>query len=102
MNWACDRGRGDDKRSILCEQEENRQPPTLLTANLMAEIASDAVLEEAYDWLCVRRQRYAPNNDVWTLRWRWAAVEEQVQRLLLFGIEFAAMDMNLHLSEDDG
>ena len=94
MNWACDRGRGDDKRSILCEQEENRQPPTLLTANLMAEIASDAVLEEAYHWLCVRRQRYAPNNDVWTLRWRWAAVKEQVQRLLLSGqYRFEAMDM---------
>lgn len=60
----------------------------------MAEIASDAVLEEAYDWLCVRRQRYAPNNDVWTLRWRWAQVKEQVQTLLLSGqYRFEAMDM---------
>ncbi len=72
----------------------------MLTANLMAEIASDAVLEEAYEWLCVRRQRYAPNNDVWTLRWRWAQVKAQVQTLLLTGqYRFDAMDM-IPASED--
>ena len=35
-------------------------------------IASDAVLDEAYAWLCDRRKDYSPHDDVWKLRERWA------------------------------
>ena len=55
------------------------------TANLMDEIASDEVLEQAYRWLCDRRKRYSPNSDVWTLRWRWREVKPAVQEALLSG-----------------
>jgi hypothetical protein len=50
----------------------------MLPADLTAEIASDEVAEQAYLWLCDRRKDYSPNNDVWTLRWRWREVKTQV------------------------
>ncbi len=47
-----------------------------------------------YEWLCVRRQRYAPNNDVWTCAGAGPQVKAQVQTLLLTGqYRFDAMDM---------
>ncbi len=35
---------------------------------LMDGIASDAVIDAAYAWLCRRRTDYSPPNDVWRLR----------------------------------
>ncbi len=49
------------------------------------EIASDEVLQQAYDWLCARRTDYAPDNDVWCLRWRWDEVKPQIQAALRAG-----------------
>jgi len=96
-DFPCSALHGDEVESNRMTEEaagylDDSHPD--LQDGLMTEIASDAVLEEAYEWLCVRRQRYAPNNDVWTLRWRWAQVKEQVQTLLLTGqYRFDAMDM---------
>ena len=50
---------------------------------VMDLIASDAVLDEAYAWLCDRRKDYSPHDDVWTLRERWADVKPRLQRSLL-------------------
>ncbi len=57
----------------------------MLPADLTAEIASDEVLEQAYLWLCDRRKDYSPDNDVWTLRWRWREVKPRMQEELLSG-----------------
>ena len=57
----------------------------MLSADLTAEIASDEVLEQAYLWLCDRRKDYSPDNDVWTLRWRWREVKPRLQEELLSG-----------------
>ena len=38
---------------------------------VMDLIASNAVLDEAYAWLCDRRKDDSPHDDVWTLRERW-------------------------------
>ncbi|MFB3131846.1 MAG: hypothetical protein ACE10K_04915 [Rhodothermales bacterium] len=51
----------------------------------MEEIASDEVLQQAYRWLCARRADYAPDADVWRLRWRWAEVKPQIQAPLRAG-----------------
>ena len=32
--------------------------------NLIDDIASDEVLDQAYDWMCERRQGYSANSDV--------------------------------------
>jgi len=37
---------------------------------LIEHFTSDEVINRAFDWLCVRRQFYHFNNDVWQLR-RW-------------------------------
>ncbi len=52
---------------------------------VMDLIASDAVLDEAYAWLCDRRKDYSPHDDVRTLRERWADVKPRLQRRLLRG-----------------
>ena len=46
---------------------------------LMEQIASEEVLQHAYEWLCERRKGYSANNDVWDLRWRWEEIKLQVQ-----------------------
>lgn len=51
----------------------------------MTEIASDAVLNRAYAWLCARRREYSANHDVWTLRRRWPRLKPQLQAELRAG-----------------
>jgi len=53
--------------------------------NLMDEVASDGVLELAYQWLCERRNAYHHNADVWDVRWRWSGLRRQLQERLLAG-----------------
>ena len=53
--------------------------------SLMWEIASDSVLEEAYQWLCERRRDYSHNDDVWRVRQHWAEVKRVLQRALVAG-----------------
>ena len=53
--------------------------------DIMSEIASDDVIERAYEWLCERRKDYSANNDVWHLRWRWQENKPLLQADLLSG-----------------
>jgi len=53
--------------------------------DIMSEIASDDVIERAYEWLCERRKDYSANNDVWHLRWRWHEIRPRLQADLLSG-----------------
>ncbi len=54
-------------------------------ADLMSEIASDEVLDQAYLWLCDRRKRHGAQSDVWTLRWGWPEDKPEVRQALLSG-----------------
>lgn len=56
-----------------------------MLANVLEETVSDEVLEEAYAWLCKRRENYSHNDEVWLVRKRWAEVKPQLQRQLLDG-----------------
>ena len=53
--------------------------------NLIAQIASNAVLEQAYVWLCKRRLGCHYNDDVWHLRFHWHAEKSVIQQQLLEG-----------------
>lgn len=46
---------------------------------LLDQIASDAVLEDAYAWLCHRRRDYPANADVWSLRRDWPIEKRRLQ-----------------------
>ncbi len=52
---------------------------------LIARIASDDVLELAYQWLCQKRSHYHFNGDVWQLRRWWSEKKAYIQKLLLAG-----------------
>lgn len=70
-----------DQHSGLTSIREGRNPMPLL----LSQIASDAVLEQAYDWLCKRRLGCHYNDDVWHLRFHWSMLKDLIQRQLLAG-----------------
>lgn len=53
--------------------------------SLIEQIASDEVIESAFAWLCVKRQLYHYNADVWQVRRWWQEKKTQVQAQLLAG-----------------
>ena len=52
---------------------------------MLAEIASDKIIERAYQWLCKARKDSHYNNDVWHLRFHWQTLKRQIQQQLLNG-----------------
>jgi hypothetical protein len=51
----------------------------------MDEVASSAMLEAAFDWLCKHRVDYSGNADVWNVRFHWSEIKLQLQHNLLEG-----------------
>jgi len=56
---------------------ENRQ--------LIARVASDEILDIAFDWVCKRRVDYSHNSDIWDLRWNWQEIKPKIQQALVSG-----------------
>jgi RNA-directed DNA polymerase len=52
---------------------------------LSAQLASDAVLDGAFDWLCRRRLNYSANADVWALRRDWSREKQIIRNELAAG-----------------
>ncbi len=51
----------------------------------VTRLASDAVLDSAYGWLCHRRRDYPADSDVWSFRRDWRAEKRRLQADLLAG-----------------
>lgn len=49
------------------------------------KIASDSVIDRAYDWLCKRRKDYSHNDEVWDIRFKWSEFKPNLQKTLLAG-----------------
>ncbi len=69
--------------------------------NLMEEIASDDVLEQAYQWLCERRRNYSHNDEVWEVRFRWAEIKPVLQAALVDGRYRFSPLRRIHRTDDD-
>ncbi len=52
--------------------------PTVAHTTLLDEIASGAVLDGAYQWLCRQRTHYPHNADVWDLHFHWATLKREL------------------------
>jgi hypothetical protein len=52
---------------------------------IIEQLASDDVLDRAYEWVCRRRLNYSANSDVWALRRDWPREKEQIKADLLSG-----------------
>ncbi|WP_185236188.1 reverse transcriptase/maturase family protein, partial [Teredinibacter franksiae] len=52
---------------------------------LIVQVASDEVLDKAYDWLCKARKNSDANNPVWHLRFHWQERKFAIQYQLLCG-----------------
>ncbi len=60
---------------------------------VLARLASDAVLDAAYGWLCHRRRDYPANADVWSFRRQWPREKRHIQADLLAGdFRFGLLD----------
>lgn len=72
-----------------------------MLSQLMEEIASESVLEEAYAWLCKRRENYSHNDEVWEVRFRWKEIRISLQRQLLAGQYRFSPLRRIHRTNDD-
>src|SRR5574337_1452631 len=52
---------------------------------LLADLASDRVLDAAYAWLCRSRRRFPDDADIWSLRQRWQTEKARLQAQLATG-----------------
>lgn len=52
---------------------------------VMAQLTSDTVLEQAFEWLCLRRKAYPDHADVWDFRRHWAQEKARLQADLVTG-----------------
>ncbi len=60
---------------------------------LHARLASDAVLDAAFEWLCRRRRDYPADADVWSFRRDWPDEKSRIQADLLAGaFRFGLLD----------
>lgn len=60
---------------------------------MMEQIASDAIMDEAYGWLCHRRRDYPANADIWSFRRNWPDEKQRIRSDLLAGLyRFDALD----------
>ncbi len=60
---------------------------------LLARLASDYVLDAAYDWLCHRRKAYPADANVWSFRRHWLLEKERLRADLLAGVfRFGLLD----------
>jgi len=69
--------------------------------NWTDEIASGSVLQQAYAWLCERRQDYSANDDVWDVRWRWQEIRPQLQAQLRAGVYCFSPVRRLRMGNED-
>ena len=53
--------------------------------NLIEQVASDPVVDQAFAWLCHSRRKQHHNRDVWWLRFHWARERPRIQQDLLAG-----------------
>jgi hypothetical protein len=59
---------------------------------LIDQIASNAVLDEAFAWLCQRRRDYPANADIWSFRRNWSAEKTRIWKdLTAHGYRFDAL-----------
>ncbi|NWH03398.1 hypothetical protein [Desulfobacter latus] len=52
---------------------------------LINRVASDDILDQAYDWVCSRRRDYSHNSDIWELRRNWQDIKPILQQALRSG-----------------
>jgi RNA-directed DNA polymerase len=53
--------------------------------SIIAQLASDEVLDNAFSWLCRRRREYSANSDVWSFRRGWLREKAQIKEQLRSG-----------------
>jgi RNA-directed DNA polymerase len=56
-----------------------------MDCNLITKLASDKILDKAYDSVCHSRRHSSCNNDIWDLRLNWAREKNAIQQTLLKG-----------------
>ncbi|MCX4029628.1 reverse transcriptase/maturase family protein [Spartinivicinus marinus] len=53
--------------------------------SLIHQLASDEIIDEAFEWLCKSRKNSHYNNSVWHCRFHWQAIKPIIQKQLIAG-----------------
>lgn len=61
-------------------------PGNSVRGPLINRAASDAILDQAYDWVCKRRLDYSHNSDIWDLRRNWKEIKPDIRKALIDGV----------------
>lgn len=82
-------------KAISHLQQSRKNPPEvccrfnlrhhLIGMTIVAQLASDDVLDAAYQWLCRRRRDYSANSDIWNFRRGWSQEKQRIKEELLAG-----------------
>jgi len=68
---------------------------------LLARVASDAVIDEAYRWLCKRRRHFPADADVWSLRHGWPLHKRHIRADLRAGRYRFAPQIRIRRKDQD-
>ncbi|MGD8957360.1 MAG: hypothetical protein PVJ03_08495 [Chromatiaceae bacterium] len=68
---------------------------------MLATLASDTVMDAAFQWLCQQHRHWPADTDVWDLRFHWPDEKQRIQQTLLRGdYRFVALSRVIILSAD--
>lgn len=68
---------------VFTATKHNTKPFKSQSSHRSPSVSSDAILHEAYSWLCDTRKNTHHNNDVWDLRFHWQQIKAQIQHELI-------------------
>jgi len=52
---------------------------------MLSTLASDTIIDRAYQWLCHQRRHWPANTDICDVRFHWPVVKRDIQQSLLRG-----------------
>ena len=69
----------------VIESIMTRLAKKVFSSNLMSEVSSFTMLQEAFDHIYKKRKEDHHNSDIWSLSLRWKNIKEQIKEKLLSG-----------------
>ena len=74
----------------------------MTSRSLLAEVASDEVMEAAFTWICKQRRHYPADSDVWSFRQHWPRHKALIQQELRAGrYQFEPLSRVSRKDDDD-
>ena len=88
-------------RSMIIANDPTTQRPNDPTTQRPALVLwTDAMLDEAYVWVCTQRHERSHNNSIWDLIYNWAKIKPQLQHQLRTGLYLLSPMQSYFINND--